>query len=654
MSVTKRKIQFSLPAAKKSRQTYRVKLLKIEESKQEDSAVTKYENEVEPSSKRILLDHDYTNREFEEPVHCENGKDSSVTKYENEKLVKMIEYKITFKKFYQILYAKFGKKLLDLALIKQEFLNFFQINCPLSKKDRAVLTKKISWFTTNILPTLQFLAQDDNLDPCPGEIKFTMIDAIEESLTENFEFEDIKPEIKEEPVIKQEPIEIKTEPSDTIEAFRNNFEFEDVKPEFKVELGNVKEFSLKELILHGKANSRSRTFPWLPANQAAIKVSPEKFLRNNVCGWAAQLAGYGLHYKVEVEDNDDLASILYAVETIIDMNNKVSSSNLDSAMKKKPDKWERKIRFRISPPDPTGFVGLKKQSPIPYMNSLLQILYFINNFRKCVYKMPKNPLQRLFYDLQVSNGHAVNTKDFIDSLDMNLTKQSEIPEFLQYLFSKLSDEMIGTSMEDTIPKLFEGKMQNMDETWTKPFYNIELIPDLRHFRDINQAFKQAFTKKRTHFTLLPPVLFLYINRSKWNESLGKYVKTNQALRFYKNLELSDFYIDQDHDKKEHYVLHAVLAHSGDWEDGHYVSYIDPLCQGRFYKFDDEVVTECTVKEAVQFNYGGRLSGLTSGASSACMLVYIRQSSLENIFCPVTEDDIPKELSKSMNIVKQEG
>ena len=65
--------------------------------------------EVEPPRKRILLDHDYTNRFIEVPVHSENNnEDSAVTKYENEKLVKMIEYKITFKKFYHILHHKFG------------------------------------------------------------------------------------------------------------------------------------------------------------------------------------------------------------------------------------------------------------------------------------------------------------------------------------------------------------------------------------------------------------------------------------------------------------------------------------------------------------------------------------------------------------------
>ena len=72
-----------------------------------------------------------------------------------------------------------------------------------------------------------------------------------ESLIENFEFEDVKPEIKDEPVIKEEPIEVKKEPEfseDTIEGIRDSIEFEDVKPNIKLELNNVKD----ENILNGE------------------------------------------------------------------------------------------------------------------------------------------------------------------------------------------------------------------------------------------------------------------------------------------------------------------------------------------------------------------------------------------------------------------
>ena len=291
-------------------------------------------------------------------------KESSVIKYQNDKNVKMIEYKITNKKFYKILYEKFGNNVpKNLEFMKQEFLNFFQIDCELQSKDRIQLNTKIRSFKEDILPSFQFLARDGNLDLCQGEIIFTMIDPEEsrnnndvtnyrftyrdllmrfqkdnkgydlkkatlkefahklrmavfalndvnscsesesqkldkvtsefskfvkdamkryiyqlsnvylycytklarplevtltsqvksmthESSIENFEFVDVKPKIKDEPVIKEEPIEVKKEPElieDSVEAIRDSIEFEDVKPNIKLELNNVKDENVLKL-----------------------------------------------------------------------------------------------------------------------------------------------------------------------------------------------------------------------------------------------------------------------------------------------------------------------------------------------------------------------------------------------------------------------
>merc|ERR1719481_1483141 len=91
-----------------------------------------------------------------------------------------------------------------------------------------------------------------------------------------------------------------------------------------------------------------------------------------------------------------------------------------------------------------------------------------------------------------------------------------------------------------------------------------------------------------------------------------------------------------------YVLHAVLVHSGDNHGGHYVVFINPNCDGKWCKFDDDVVSRCTVREAIQNNFGGADNDDVAAkqSSNAYMLVYVRKSSLKDILCPVDEKDIP--------------
>ena len=78
-----------------------------------------------------------------------------------------------------------------------------------------------------------------------------------------------------------------------------------------------------------------------------------------------------------------------------------------------------------------------------------------------------------------------------------------------------------------------------------------------------------------------------------------------------------------------YILHAVLVHSGDNYGGHYVAYINPKGDGKWFKFDDDVVASCNTKEAIYANFGGtdEKNGFVKSCTNAYMLVYIRKSQL---------------------------
>lgn len=71
------------------------------------------------------------------------------------------------------------------------------------------------------------------------------------------------------------------------------------------------------------------------------------------------------------------------------------------------------------------------------------------------------------------------------------------------------------------------------------------------------------------------------------------------------------------------------------------------------KFDDDVVSRCTKQEAIEHNYGGQdedMSIAVKHCTNAYMLVYIRDSELENVLQEVKEEDIPQEVR---NVLQRE-
>jgi ubiquitin carboxyl-terminal hydrolase 7 len=348
----------------------------------------------------------------------------------------------------------------------------------------------------------------------------------------------------------------------------------------------------------------------------------------------------------------------------------------------------------------TGYVGLKNQGATCYLNSLLQSLYFTNAFRKAVYQIPTEneenlsnsayTLQRLFYQLQTS-ATAVSTNELTKSFGWetrHIFEQQDVQELSRKLMERMEEKMKGTEAENVLPKLFCGKVKtyisciNVDyeSSRIEDFWDIQLNVSgnknlLDSFKDYiavekmdgeNQYYaseqhKLQDANKGVIFQSFPDVLHLQLKRFEYDIERDAMMKINDRYEFPESFDAAP-YLSEDADKSEPYVyqLHGVLVHSGDLNAGHYYAFLKPTKDGSFYKYDDDKVTRATMREVLEENFGGELghsnghikspyqkSNPTIRQNSAYMLVYIRQSRLDEVLVPVAQDDTPPHLQKRL-------
>ncbi|KAM7265127.1 hypothetical protein ACFE04_002810 [Oxalis oulophora] len=260
----------------------------------------------------------------------------------------------------------------------------------------------------------------------------------------------------------------------------------------------------------------------------------------------------------------------------------------------------------------TGYVGLKNKADFCYMNSLLQILYHIPCFRK------------------------------------------------------------GTVAEGTIEQLFEGHYQNSiacinvdyESTRKESFYVLPL--DVKGCRDVyasldkyvkveciegdNKIYVEKHglqdAEKAVLFIDFPPVLQLQMKRFEYDSTDNTLVKINDRYEFPCQLDLdkdNGKYLSSEADRRIRnlYTLHSVLIHSGGIHDGNYYALIRPTLSDKWYKFNDERVTNEDMNWEVKEQYGG--NELFRKSSNAYILVYVRKSDQDKIMYKIHKKDIPKDL-----------
>ncbi|CAG8434848.1 2439_t:CDS:10 [Funneliformis mosseae] len=330
----------------------------------------------------------------------------------------------------------------------------------------------------------------------------------------------------------------------------------------------------------------------------------------------------------------------------------------------------------------TGYVGLKNQGATCYMNSLLQSLFCTTFFRKAVYQIPTEEdepvksvslaLQRVFYQLQTSDtpvGTTELTKSFgWDSLDSFM--QHDVQEFNRVLQDNLEGKMKNTKADGAITKLFVGKMKsyvkcvNVDyeSSRVEDYYGNHIQLNVRGCKTLRDSFKDYVqeetlegdnkyqaegyglqdAKKGVIFESFPPVLHLQLKRFEYDIQKEVNVKINDRQEFPMEIDLDEF-LSEDADRSK---PHKYLLHGGDVHGGHYFALLKPEKDGKW--------------EVLEDNYGGEppnASPITAirptgrnlkRFTNAYMLVYIRESDIDEILSPVILEDIPTHLQRRLD------
>jgi len=328
-------------------------------------------------------------------------------------------------------------------------------------------------------------------------------------------------------------------------------------------------------------------------------------------------------------------------------------------------------------------------------------LYFTNAFRKvgsrssgktstnlslqAVYQIPTenepltnsaHALQRLFYLLQTST-EAVSTAELTRSFGwgaQQIFEPQDLEEFLHKLIEMIEAKMKGTAVENALPKLFAGKIKTYiscinvayESTRIENFWSIQL--NVSGNKNIDESFREYIkvetmdgeykyytegfgfqdAKNGVIFENFPEVLHLQLKRYEYDPNLDAMKIVNDRYEFPETFDASS-YLSDDADKSEPYIykLHGVLVYSGDYNSGYNYAFLKSKKDGPFYKFVDDRVTKCTMKEVLEDNFGGPNPNTrttpTKMPTLAYILVYIRESRLEAVLADVTQADIPLHL-----------
>jgi ubiquitin C-terminal hydrolase len=287
-----------------------------------------------------------------------------------------------------------------------------------------------------------------------------------------------------------------------------------------------------------------------------------------------------------------------------------------------------------------GYVGLQNQGATCYMNSLMQQLYLIPNFRReilsAVNKSKENQnesllyqMQRMFGYLQESEKGAFDTSQFCASYKdaegkpVNTSQQMDANEFFNMLFDRLENLLKGTPQEKVLKEVFGGTLCNQiiprecphKNEREEPFYTISV--EIKNKKDILESLKlfvegelltgdnkyycetckqHVETLKRCCISQLPPVLIIHLKRFEFDYDRMRHEKLNSFCSFPMTLNMQPYtkegleLSDTVEDSRASFSTQSSLPHSTSYYEYELVGVVvhqGSVDCGHYYSFIKE-------------------------------------------------------------------
>ena len=291
---------------------------------------------------------------------------------------------------------------------------------------------------------------------------------------------------------------------------------------------------------------------------------------------------------------------------------------------------------------------------------------------------PINGLKCLFYDMLTSRG-PVETLNLTRSFgwdSRDVFTQQDVQEFSCILLDVIEKKAEREGRSNFVKDIFCGKMINYirctkvqyESIREETFYDIQL--PIKGFKDVYASLRdytqeedltgdnqydtvklgKQDAKKGIKFKILPKILFFHLRRFEYDLEQDENTKIVQNYQFPDNLEMNPFTVDPEMQPPETtaYSLMSIMVHVGNRSNsGHYISFVQPQMDGRWFKLNDETISECSKQYVNDMSFGedyirtyldietfSTKEKRNSMMSQAYMLVYIRTRDIKANLVPI--------------------